>query len=614
MHLWRSNKVAPRHSFAIAVAWLAVSASAQAAITITSPGTLPNATAGASYSFTFTATGGVQPLTWSESGNFPQGLQLAASTGVISGTPSQAGAYSFTVQVVDSTGASVSGTFSLTVAAGGLTITTVAPLFTATVGTFYSFTFTAAGGTPPYTWSITAGQIAPLTLNPSTGVLTGTPTAAGNLSFTIQVADSAGKISSQAFTLTVNVPQLVVLTPAALSNGTVGIGYSVTLSASGGVPPYTWNLVSGQLPQLNLSTAGVLSGTPQTAGAYTFTIGVTDSAGNNVTRVFSLTIQPTALTITTASPLPAATAGSAYSATLAATGGVPPYTWSATGLPSGLTIDPGSGTVSGTPVAAGSFSVAIRVADNNQTISVSSFQVNVALPAVPSLTVTGPQAQAQPGSQVPIQLVIGGAYPGTISGQVSISFAPSKQGVTDSTIQFSTGGTTAVFSILAGQTTAAYSAPGSTQTSSTLALQTGTLAGVITLTYTVQAFGVNLTSQVPSSQTITVPTAAPGITSVQSSTSGQTITIQIIGFSDTLELSQAMFSFSANGATLKTSQFTVSVGSNFTTWYQSSAAAGLGSQFMLTQTFTAQGDPTTVSLQSVSLVNTSGTTTSSPSK
>src|SRR5204863_394156 len=97
--------------------------------------------------------------------------------------------------------------------------------------------------------------------------------------------------------------------------------------ASGGTPPYSWSVATGSLPAgLNLSTGGTISGTPSAAGSSSFTVRVTDSASASTTASLSITINPAALGITT-SALPAGTVGTAYSQTLGASGGSPPYSW-----------------------------------------------------------------------------------------------------------------------------------------------------------------------------------------------------------------------------------------------------------------------------------------------
>ena len=594
----------------IALAMFTVAAgSASAAVAITSTSPLPNAASGVNYTFTFTATGGTSPYVWASS-SLPPGLQLDSNSGILGGTPTQTGSFSFVIQVTDANKATATGNFSLTVVPGPLVITTLSPLFTAIVGSPYSQQFTATGGAPPYTWSVTQGQTGALTLNASTGSLSGTPTAPGVLNFTVQVKDSAGATFSASFSLTVKSPTLVISTSVNLPDGAVGNAYSQQLAADGGVPPYVWSLLSGAVPGLTLSSAGLLSNTPITPGTYTPTIQVTDSAGIAVSKVFHLTIAPAPLNITTASPLGSATAGIPFSQTLAATGGTPPYTWSATGLPAGLTIDAPTGTISGTPVGAGTFSVPIRVTDANRSTFGNLYTLTVALPTVPTIKLSVSTTQSQPANQIPVQIMIDKAYSGPISGQVSIAFVPAIQGATDPAIQFSSGGSAATFTIPAGQTTAVYSA----QSLASLALATGTLAGTITLSAQVQAFGLDVTPQPAPTQSIGVTPSVPVISQLQLTTNGQTITIQIIGFSTTRELTQAAFNFgtSQGNATLQTAQFVITVGSAFSTWYKDPASNAFGSQFLYAQSFTVQGDASAVTLQTVALTNQVGSGSYTP--
>ena len=279
---------------------------AAVALSITTASPLPTGTVGGAYNQTFAAMGGTPPYTnWVVTvGTLPAGLGLNAATGALTGTPTAAGISNFTVQVTDSAAVPVTATkaFSLTInAAVALSITTASPLPTGTVGDAYNQTFAAMGGTPPYTnWAVTAGTLpAGLGLNAATGALTGTPTAAGISSFTIQVTDSAAVpvTATKAFSLTINAAVALSITTASpLPTGTVGDAYNQTFAATGGTPPYTnWAVTAGTLPAglgLNAAT-GALTGTPTAAGISSFTIQVTDSAAATATKAFSLTINAT---------------------------------------------------------------------------------------------------------------------------------------------------------------------------------------------------------------------------------------------------------------------------------------------------------------------------------
>src|SRR3989442_1569637 len=235
---------------------------------------LPNGTVGVAYSATFSATGGTPPYTWSlTTGSLPPGLALSTS-GAVSGAPTAAGSYSFTIQASDSGGQKASQAFAVSIASL-LSITTTS-LPSGTVGVAYSATLSGAGGTPPYTWSLTTGSLPPGLALSTSGTISGMPTSVGSYTFTIQAADSVGQKASQAFTVSI-VPALSITTTS-LPSGTVGVAYSTTFSATGGTPPYTWSLTTGSLPPgLALSTSGTISGPPTAVGSYTFTIQAADS-------------------------------------------------------------------------------------------------------------------------------------------------------------------------------------------------------------------------------------------------------------------------------------------------------------------------------------------------
>jgi subtilisin family serine protease len=253
------------------------------------------------------------------------------------------------------------------------TITTTA-LKDATRTQSYSDVLSATGGSGSYSWSIVFGSLpAGLSLDAATGAITGTPTgAAGSYPFTARVADSASQSSTKALAIAVADP--LAITTTSLAGGTVGQAYSQPVSATGGKAPYAWSLSTGNLPPgLSLSSgtpSATFSGTPTVAGTYSFTVQVAD-AGNPIrttTRPLSITVAPPLTLVITSSSLPPGTAGSAYTASVTAGGGVGPYAWSlASGsLPAGLVLSSSgtpSATISGTPVKQGNYNFSIRVTD-----------------------------------------------------------------------------------------------------------------------------------------------------------------------------------------------------------------------------------------------------------
>jgi hypothetical protein len=226
-----------------------------------------------------------------------------SATGVLSGVPSASsqGVYSPQFTVRDSINATATVSLALTInAPGALQITTSSTLSPGTLGAFYSQTLAVSGGATPYSWSLMSGAL-PLGLSlSSTGAITGTPTSAGTSSFTARVTDAASSTATQTFSLTIT-SALTITSSTTLPAGTVGTLYAQTLTASGGVPPYSWSLISGALPAgLTLSSAGAITGTPTAAGPLTFTVRVADSNASTVAQTFSLTIATSTLNFSSA--------------------------------------------------------------------------------------------------------------------------------------------------------------------------------------------------------------------------------------------------------------------------------------------------------------------------
>ena len=200
------------------------------------------------------------------SGSLPPGLSISA--GSISGTPSAAGTYNFTIKGSDSTSPTAqTATQALSIVVGAALGISTAALPNALATTAYSQPLSATGGTTPYTWSVSAGSLPPgLSLTP-TGSIYGTPSTPGGYPFSVQVADSttpAAQTLTKALSITVG--QALTISTSTLPAGMVSTSYSQTLAAAGGTPGYTWSLASGSLPAgLTLSAAGALSGTPTAA-------------------------------------------------------------------------------------------------------------------------------------------------------------------------------------------------------------------------------------------------------------------------------------------------------------------------------------------------------------
>jgi hypothetical protein len=227
-----------------------------------------------------TAAGGAPPVTWSGSG-LPTGLAISSS-GLITGTPSAAGTYSVQVSATD--GLQLVGTAGFTWTVNALPLL-VAPADQATaVNTPVSLAISRTGGTAPLTWSVirpgawgVTGLPPGLSLDPATGVISGTPTTPGPARpITVTVTDSFGRSASTTFTWTIS--SLQVQTPAARTDQA---GQGVTplqIVAAGGTTPYEWS-ATGLPPGLAVDPQGKITGSPSTEGVYTVIVRATDATG-----------------------------------------------------------------------------------------------------------------------------------------------------------------------------------------------------------------------------------------------------------------------------------------------------------------------------------------------
>jgi len=384
-----------------------------AAIAVTKTGT-----AGATVTFAVTA------------GSLPPGLTMpaqGASGTVITGNPTKAGTFNFTVKATDgSLTSTLAYQITVTVqgppdqllcsaANGSFLITGACVLPDAVLGLQYAGhlpTSHQAGGT----LSIIAGALPPglslpATFGASGDTISGTPAQADNgntYSFTVQGTGDQGQPLYQAYSITVDPNQpLTVELPTGGPGGTsspvlfpapAGTAYAQDFFSGGGAAPYTWALTAGQLPPgLTLQTDSCcgpryandeLAGTPTTAGTYTFTMRVSDYDGQQATQQFSLTIDPMPpLLLSGTGPCcNAGTVGTAYPAiAFGATGGETPYTFSVAAgqVPPGLSFSSGNpGTynnnvLSGTPTKAGTFAFTMKVTDSLGDTASQGFSITI---------------------------------------------------------------------------------------------------------------------------------------------------------------------------------------------------------------------------------------------
>ncbi|MCF1432628.1 hemagglutinin [Agrobacterium vitis] len=370
----------------------------------TSPGapTIGTATPGnsqATVSFTAPASDGGAAITSYTVTASPGGATATGSaspitvTGLTNGT-----AYTFTVTATNSVG---TGTASAATSA----VTPTVPTFTfspasgaltaATVGTAYSETVTASGGTSPYTYAVSSGTLpAGMSLNTSTGEISGTPTTAGSASFTISATDANSATSSASYSLAVaaGLPGAPTIGSATAGNSQATVSFTAPVSNGGAaITIYTVTASPGGATATGsaspITVTGLANGT-----AYTFTVTATNSVGTGTASAATSSVTPTAPTFTfspASGALTAATVGTAYSETVTVSGGTSPYTYAVTSgtLPVGMSLNTSTGAISGTPTTAANTSFTITATDANSATGSASYSLAVAadIPGAPTI-------------------------------------------------------------------------------------------------------------------------------------------------------------------------------------------------------------------------------------
>ena len=320
------------------------------------------------------------------SGSFPPGLVIESDALRISGTPTQAGTFDFFLTVSYDRSESClyenpegSGVFVYKTPSDdefrinineGLAKLTLGPeaAAPATVGSPYTLQMTATVADAK-TWSISAGSLPTgVALNAATGLISGTPTTAGQFDFTVS-AKMNGDTRSDTKALGIVVRERVAIagsepfTTARRAVGEVTSPFEAMLVASGGTGTYTWSLTSGTLPDGLALAEGAIAGTPTESGTYPFIATVTDSEGRTATYPGRIVVA-TKLAISPV-PLRPGMVGKYYSAKLKTLGGVKPATWRLVRgpLPRGLRFDRAFGQIYGTPRLAGRYRVTFEARD-----------------------------------------------------------------------------------------------------------------------------------------------------------------------------------------------------------------------------------------------------------
>lgn len=318
----------------------------------------------------------------------PAGLTLNTTTGVIAGTPTQHGVFNVTLSATNPGGTTTSP----------LVLTIEAPLnVPAYTGPLQlsgvqgaAFTFTPAFSNSP-TGFTASGRPAGLSVNATTGAITGTLEATGT--WTIQIAaTNAGGTTTVALTLTVNpAPTAPVITSASTATGTVGSAFSFTLTASGTGSTFT---ATGLPSTLSLNpTTGVISGTPAAPGTYTVQVRATNGVGTGPQSVLILAVKPAAdAPIITSSPVVQGRVGDAFGCTLSATNSPSSFAITNGTLPAGLTLNTSSGAITGTPTQVGQYRVWFAASNTGQGLALEVLFSIASADTTPVITSNGTAA------------------------------------------------------------------------------------------------------------------------------------------------------------------------------------------------------------------------------
>ena len=378
------------------------------------------------------------PLTFSTTG-LPSGLAINPTTGVISGVPTQSGSFGVTVFANDGKGGTASAPFTLNISpAPAINLPPLAGVIpspqSTTVGVVFSTTTAGAFFDPngdALTFS-TSGLPTGLSINPATGLISGIASQSGVFGIVVTANDNRGGSAQAFFFLNVAPAPTVNVPPALVGNGlpspqsaTVGVAFSTTTAGAffdANGDPLTFS-VAGLPAGLNITpSTGVISGVPSVSGTFPVSVTANDGKGGFASSVFILNVSPAAVVnqpptvVGNGLPSPqSATVGIAFSTTTAGAFTDPngdPLTFSAQGLPTGLSIIPSTGVISGVPSVTGSFGVIVTANDGKGGTAQAAFILNV----VPAPVVNQPPTLVGNGIPSPQSATVNVAFSTTTAG------------------------------------------------------------------------------------------------------------------------------------------------------------------------------------------------------
>ena len=448
-------------------------------------------TKGATFSKPQTFTGGTTLfIGWGirVGDSLPGGLSIDPSDGRIFGTPTTAGTTSFTIVLTDARGAQATKLFNMTVYDAPSITTASLPSWDA--GTPYPSPtqLTSSGGSPPLNWSAT-GMPPGLTLS-SSGAVLGKPTTAGNYSIVVTATDQSSVSSAPATFSVVIAAALAITTPTSLPNGELPLAYGpITATSTGGTGVKTWT-ATNMPPGVVISSGGVISGAPTTAGEYTPTITVQDAIGVIVSSLLpKMTVFP-ALSATFSDTFFNWDAGATNpNYTLPTPPQILPgsgsgvYMWSVAPLPAGLVLNASTGALTGTPSTAGTYGPITWTVSDSLGASISRIYGPVTINPALTITVSGSSIfpNWDSGVAYPTQtLTAGGGSAGTKTWAMSSGSLPS--GMTFNASTGVVGGTPSLTGTAATSFTATFTLTDPTVGAAVSTTRMFTISPALTLT------------------------------------------------------------------------------------------------------------------------------------
>ena len=500
-------------------------------------------------------------------------------------------------------GATVSVAQGITVTQAATTTSLVVSGANLNVNQTETLTATVVGGASP----ALTGMVTFLDGTAVVGTVSITPTATGGSAaltlstlsvathqYSARYSGDTDYVSSASGALAVVVSLVAqTITFPAIANHVIGdVAFALNATASSGLA-VAYSVVSGPATlsgsSVTVTGAGTVAIQASQAGNATY------AAATAVTQSFAVTLQPV-VTVAAVSPASVVVGNGATTVTLTGTNFAARDGVQLNGAAIASTF------VSSTTLTAVVPASFVQTAGTGQIMVVDpqnttpSGTVAFAVVAVPAVVFSGPSASTS-GQQPTLTLQLVNPYPTAITGTLTLTFAPTVSGGTDDpAVQFATGGRTLTFTIAAN----------STVTPAVL-LQTGTVAGTATATLALTSNGLNVTPATAAPVVITIATAVPSITTAAVTRAANTLTVAVHGFSNTREITTAVFHFvPAMGSTINNQDVTVNVAAEFATWYGSTASTQYGSSFTYTQQFTLDEDVSSVASVTVTLTNSVG--------